>query len=239
MQWLQYQAWWCNFYRTLYTWNTKCASFHKIYILWCVKAGKKHNLAQITSDLRTRKRLPKCGLPRSLRSRHEISGPLEYHIQIIPSSLYMGPLIFKPVFVILHTENADKNWLENEKNDIQGRRKYLNMLLQRSRDFMSAPKTLETLNKRATTPDWLSRHWVISAGQKWAKPVLLLLRLFIPHFPCYFSRILITAIVGYCDAVGVTVWHNWPLVFLSEQFNRPKYRPKGILKMDIMYELLQ
>ena len=35
---------------------------------------------------------------------------------------------------------AEENWLENERNHIQGRRNYLNMILQRSRDFMSSTK---------------------------------------------------------------------------------------------------
>ena len=43
---------------------------------------------------------------------------------------------FKPVFVCIFTVQADENWLENERNHIQGRRKYLNMILKRSRDFI-------------------------------------------------------------------------------------------------------
>ena len=37
--------------------------------------------------------------------RHEISGPLEYHIKIFPSSLYVVPFIFKAVFICVHSEN--------------------------------------------------------------------------------------------------------------------------------------
>ena len=69
--------------------------------------------------------------------RHEISGPLEYHIQIFPSSLYVVPFNFKPVFICVQSENADENWLENERNHIQGRRKSRSMIFQRSRYFMS------------------------------------------------------------------------------------------------------
>ena len=76
---------------------------------------------------------------RPLRSRYEISGPLEYHIQTFPSSLYVGPFIFKPVFICIFTVHADENWLENAWNHIQGRRNDLNMLLLRSTNYMSAP----------------------------------------------------------------------------------------------------
>ena len=64
-------------------------------------------------------------------ARHEISGPLENHVQRFPSSLYMVTFISKPVFVCMHSENADKNWLENESNHIQGGRESLNMILHR------------------------------------------------------------------------------------------------------------
>ena len=39
----------------------------------------------------------------------------------------------------MHSENADKNWLKNARNHIQGRRNELNMLLLRSTNSMSAP----------------------------------------------------------------------------------------------------
>ena len=88
---------------------------------------------------------------RPLRSRYEISGPLEYHIQTFPSSLYVGPFIFKPVFICIFTVHADENWLVNEWTHIQGRRKYLNMILQRSRYFMSVKKSeAERTNERTT-----------------------------------------------------------------------------------------
>ena len=37
----------------------------------------------------------------------------------------------------MYSENADENWLGNERNHIQGRRKYLNMILQQSTDIIS------------------------------------------------------------------------------------------------------
>ena len=60
-------------------------------------------------------------LPRkwSFWSRYEITGPLEYHIQRFLSSLYVVTLIFKPVFVCMHSEKADESWLENERSHIQ------------------------------------------------------------------------------------------------------------------------
>ena len=50
-----------------------------------------------------------------IQIRYEISGPLEYHIQRFPSSLYVAPFIFKPIFVRLPNENAAENWLENNR----------------------------------------------------------------------------------------------------------------------------
>ena len=70
-----------------------------------------------------------------VQSTYEISWPLEYHT--FPSSLlYVVPVIFKPVFICVHSKHADKIWLENERSHIQGSRKYLNMLLLRSRNYM-------------------------------------------------------------------------------------------------------
>ena len=45
----------------------------------------------------------------------------------------------------LHSENTDKNWLEDEGNTVQGRRNYLNMLIQLSRDFISRGDTTRVL----------------------------------------------------------------------------------------------
>ena len=49
-----------------------------------------------------------------------------------------GSFHFKPVFVCIFTVHTDENWLENERNHIQGIRKSLNMLLLRSTNSMSA-----------------------------------------------------------------------------------------------------
>ena len=48
-----------------------------------------------------------------------------------------GSFHFKPVFVCIFTVHADENWLENERNHIQGRKNDLNMLLLRSTNSMS------------------------------------------------------------------------------------------------------
>ena len=74
--------------------------------------------------------------------RYEISGPLEYHIQRLPSSLHVVPYIIKPVLFCIFTVQADENWLENEKKHIQERRESLNMILERSRDFKSGAVVL-------------------------------------------------------------------------------------------------
>ena len=55
---------------------------------------------------------------RRLETRHEIS---EYHIPRFPSSLCVVLFIFKPVFICVHSENADTNWPENERNHIRYR----------------------------------------------------------------------------------------------------------------------
>ena len=55
----------------------------------------------------------------------------------------MVPFIFKPVFVCIFTVHADENWLENERNHIQGRKNDLNMLLLRSTNSMSCPIWVE------------------------------------------------------------------------------------------------
>ena len=56
--------------------------------------------------------------------------------------MYVVPFIFKPVFTCMHSENADKNWLQNARNHIQGRRNDLNMLLLRSTNSMSECRAL-------------------------------------------------------------------------------------------------
>ena len=68
----------------------------------------------------------------------------------------MVPFIFKPVFVCIFTVHTDKNWLENERIHIQGRRKYLNMLLQWSRDFISEGEMEDPRRKRVTLLELLA-----------------------------------------------------------------------------------
>ena len=50
-----------------------------------------------------------------------------------------GSFLLKPAFVCIFTVHTDENQLENGRNQTRGLRKYLNMLLQRPRDFMSGP----------------------------------------------------------------------------------------------------
>ena len=53
-------------------------------------------------------------------------------------------------------EYADENWPENERIHIQGRRKYLNMLLQWSRDFISEGEMEDPRRKRVTLLELLA-----------------------------------------------------------------------------------
>ena len=59
------------------------------------------------------------------------------HIQIFNSSLCVVPFIFKPVFVCVHTENADENWLENEGTTCREEGNIWICYSSRSRDFIS------------------------------------------------------------------------------------------------------
>ena len=58
----------------------------------------------------------------------------------------------------MHCENADENQFENESNYMLGRRKYLNMLLQRSRDFISDRDPDEYENTEVTELQILREH---------------------------------------------------------------------------------
>ena len=82
------------------------------------------------------------------------STPHQGEGSISPPSSSSDPVVLYPLpdmksldrwsIIFIFTVHADENCLENERNHIQGRRKYLNMILQWSRDFMSAlsPKLL-------------------------------------------------------------------------------------------------
>ena len=70
-----------------------------------------------------------------------------------------GSFHFKPVFVCIFTVHADENWLENERNHIQGRRKSLNMLLLRSTNSMS-----DYSPEKITKPHWNPHEQPSAAG---------------------------------------------------------------------------